>query len=155
VRLVRPKHHDYFVLRACACLKAASFPGWSSAIAGREPWGQDQGARRKRCRDIVDDDQHRYCPQYRDAQRVPAALGTRPIVFSPRAAGKLRSLSPRLSVTIRVCEEIPYTLCCTSPSPLARRSRRGLGPKAQPYRVECEERATTPAGLHMLFLHRP
>ncbi len=37
--------------------------------------GQDQGARRRRCRDIVDDEQRRDCPQYLCAQRVPAAQG--------------------------------------------------------------------------------
>jgi hypothetical protein len=75
---------------------------------------QDQGARRRRCGDIIDNEQRRDCPQYLCAQRVPsaagasavlallddvpaspasrrlaaapAALGTRPIVLSPRAA---------------------------------------------------------------------
>jgi hypothetical protein len=37
--------------------------------------GQDQGARRRRCGAIVDDEQRRYCPQYPGAQRVPAAQG--------------------------------------------------------------------------------
>jgi predicted XRE-type DNA-binding protein len=44
---------------------------------GRAPGycGQDQGARRRRCGAIVDDEQRRYCPQYPGAQRVPAAQG--------------------------------------------------------------------------------
>ena len=37
--------------------------------------GQAQGARRRRCGDIVDDEQRRDCPQYLCAQRVPAAQG--------------------------------------------------------------------------------
>jgi hypothetical protein len=37
--------------------------------------GQDQGARRRRCGDIVDDEQRRDCPQYLCAQRVPAPQG--------------------------------------------------------------------------------
>jgi zinc D-Ala-D-Ala dipeptidase len=36
---------------------------------------QDQGARRRRCGDIVDDEQRRYCLQYLCAQRVLAAQG--------------------------------------------------------------------------------
>jgi hypothetical protein len=44
---------------------------------GRAPryCGQDQGARRRRCGDIVDDEQRRDCPQYLGAQRVPAPKG--------------------------------------------------------------------------------
>jgi hypothetical protein len=83
---------------------------------GRAPryCGQDQGARRRRCGDIVDDEQRRDCPQYlgrpkgsgaegasaalallddipvspasRRLASAPPALGTRPIVLSPRAA---------------------------------------------------------------------
>jgi hypothetical protein len=37
--------------------------------------GQGQGARRRRCGDIVDDEQRRDCPQYLCAQRVLAAQG--------------------------------------------------------------------------------
>jgi hypothetical protein len=95
-------------------MKGHSISGESTI--GRAPryCGQDQGARRRRCGDIVDDEQRRDCPQYlgrpkgsgaegasaalallddipvspasRRLASAPPALGTRPIVLSPRAA---------------------------------------------------------------------
>ena len=59
-------------LRLGGCLAAR---GESTIGRAHRYCGQDQGARRKRCGDIVDDEQRRDCPQYLCAQRVPAAQG--------------------------------------------------------------------------------
>jgi len=65
------------------CGKPTRLPNLAArgeSTRGRAPryCGQDQGARRRRCGDIVDDEQRRDCPQYLGAQRVPAALGKGP-----------------------------------------------------------------------------
>jgi hypothetical protein len=68
--------------------------------------GQDQGAKRRRCRDIADDEQRRDWlgrradldpaiparPKGSGGAEASAALGTRPIVLSPRAARRLMLL---------------------------------------------------------------
>ena len=49
--------------------------GESTIGCAHRSCGQDQGARRRRCGNIVDDEQRRDCPQYLCAQRVLAAQG--------------------------------------------------------------------------------